>query len=239
MRHLNDTCGRVSNFFGTTRKILASVVVRCVLLCYSYGMNTITTPQNRKAHVTHAGTFARGCDKCGGTGIFWKRLPASIYTDATAVAEDCFPCEGLGWKGKTFDTVEQFDKHLTRLERARDKREAQARAEAVQRAAATAEPAQPAEPVAEWKHLDAQPGDGVTVTGTVAFVKSFDNRFGGTTRIVSIETADHEVVKMFTSAGWAFNIDAGDTITVEGFVHDFDEYDGRPETQLKRPSKIA
>lgn len=198
-------------------------------------MEKVTTPQGNIAIVISQGQFARRCSKCGGTGIFWKRVN-SIMTDTTAVAEDCFPCQGLGWKGKTFPSMQKLDSYIARLERARQKREEKRQAEAK---IVTPSPVAAPEPAVEWKHLDAQEGDSVTITGSVSFAKSFENSWGSTTRIVSIETDEREVVKMFTSAAWAFDVDRDDRITVEGYVHSFGEYEGIPETQLKRPSRVS
>lgn len=197
-------------------------------------MEKTTTPENRVALVLSDGRFARQCWKCGGTGIYWKAV-SSFVSDITGVAEVCFPCEGTGWKGKTFESLEEFDVYVARLERARERREAARRAEQADRADRAQAAAEPAQPAIEWKHLDASIGDVVTVTGRVDFVSSFENSYGSTTRIISIETEANQVVKLFTSAQWAFDVKADDTIQVTGSVSRFDEYGGRPETLLKRP----
>jgi len=211
-------------------------------------LKTTTTPNGNLVRET-AGGYARLCWKCGGNGIYWKRLPASIYTDASAVAEDCFPCQGTGYKGKMFSSFEEIDKAIAVSERARKRREEKAQAEQAaqweanreeREAQAEADAKARAEHEAElakWTTLAGNVGDKVEVTGRVAVAKTVETQFGSS-RLIVIETPEYQAVKLFTSAQWSWDVEREQTITVSGTIKSFGEYDDIPQTQLNRPKMI-
>ena len=209
----------------------------CVLLrslcqvVYTKVMNTITTPNNNTAAVVN-GAFARVCGKCDGTGIYYRHIQTP---DGWGHVQDvCFPCKGDGYVGKAFPTAEAFDKARATAEKARERREAKRQADFI------ATPV--VETVVDEKiarvHLDAQIGDTVTITGTVAVAISVDTQFG-TSRLIIVETDNNEAVKMFTTASWAWDTNRDDTVTIQGTVKSFDHYDGDAQTTLNRPKRIA
>jgi len=181
--------------------------------------------------MTVAGGFSRVCGKCAGTGIYYRHIQTA---DGWGNVQDvCFPCNGGGYVGKAFPTVEAFDKARATAEKARARREAKSQAEF------TATPV--VETVAIEKvahvHLDAQIGDTVTVTGTVAVAISVDTQFG-TSRLIIVETDNNEAVKMFTTASWAWDTNRDDKVTIQGTVKAFDYYDGDAQTVLNRPKSV-
>jgi hypothetical protein len=205
-------------------------------------MQITTTPSNYTA-VTLVGGFARVCGKCAGSGIYWRQvLTPNGYQP---VEDSCFPCAGSGYVGKVYSTVAAFDKALDRAEKARQRREAkrqeeinagrEAREIAQAEEAANAVIAQ--QDLASWKYLEARIGDKVSVRGTIVTAVSIDTDFG-TSRLIVIETENRESVKLFTSAGWSFEVSRDEDITVEGTVKGFSEYEGQAQTVLNRPKKI-
>jgi hypothetical protein len=194
-------------------------------------MNTITTPNNNTAAVVNGG-FARLCGKCAGTGIYYRHIQTA---DGWGHVQDvCFPCNGGGYVGKTFPTVDAFDKARAISEKARERREAKRQAESI---------ATPViDTVVEEKvarvHLDANIGGTVTITGTVVVAISVDTQFG-TSRLIVVNTDNNEAVKMFTTASWAWNVNHDDNVTIQGTVKSFDYYDGDAQTMLNRPKVIA
>ena len=197
-------------------------------------MQITTTPSNHTA-VTLVGGFARVCGKCAGSGIYWRQvLTPNGYQ---AVEDYCFPCAGAGYVGKVYATVSEFDKAVDRAEKARERRQAKRQEEIsyVKAAAAPAVIAQ--EDLTSWKHLQAEIGEKVSVTGTIVTAVSIDTDFG-TSRLIVIETENSESVKLFTSAAWSFEVNRNEEITVEGTVKGFSEYEGKAQTVLNRPKKI-
>lgn len=198
---------------------------------YTKVMEIITTPNNNIA-ATWAGGFRRTCDKCAGTGIYWRKVPSP--QGYTAIPDVCFPCRGAGAVGKVFPTVEAFDKARATAEKARERREAKRQAEFI----ATPVVETVVEETIARVHVDANIGDTVTVTGTVAVAISVDTQFG-TSRLIVVNTDNNEAVKMFTTASWAWDVSRDDNITIQGTVKSFDYYDGDAQTMLNRPKKIA
>lgn len=190
---------------------------------------------------TSAG-YSRQCGRCQGTGFLAHY--ANVY-DGT-----CFKCEGLGVVGKAFATREECEAHIAKLAVAREKREAKREAERqaqweAGRAQREAEEAQreaerlayEAE-LAQWKYLDAREGDSVTVEG-VAVVSAVIETQWGSSKLIVIETPQREAVKLFTSAEWAWSVERDEALTVTGVVKSFAEYEGKPQTVLNRPKRLA
>jgi hypothetical protein len=194
-------------------------------------MEIITTPNNNIAATWGRG-FRRTCGKCSGTGIYWRRVPTQH--GFSHAPDMCYPCRGTGAVGKVFPTVEAFDKARATAEKARERREAKRQAEFI----ATPVVETVIEETIARVHLDANIGDTVTVTGTVAVAISVDTQFG-TSRLIVVNTDNNEAVKMFTTASWAWDVSRDDNITIQGTVKSFDHYDGDAQTMLNRPKKIA
>lgn len=83
-------------------------------------------------------------------------------------------------------------------------------------------------------------GDKVTITGTVTKALAVDSTYGyyTETAILLIVEAGSTVLKTFTKAAWAFDIDQGDTITVTATVKKHADYKGIKQTVVNRPKLI-
>ena len=184
--------------------------------------------------------YARPCWKCDGSGIFYRHVSSAI---SYAVVKDvCFPCNGTGAGNKIFASIEEMEKADARNEKARERKEAkrleewEAGREAREMEEAAREKARLEREAerATWTHLDAQIGDKVTVTGNVSVAMNVQTKFGES-KLIVIETADKQAVKLFTTASWCWSIEADEAITVTGIVKAFDEYNGLAQTMLTRP----
>ena len=186
--------------------------------------------------------YRQTCDRCGGSGRVdqWRYVADGV----------CFRCHGEGALGASFATPEALEAHLATLARKRDQREAKREADRVaqweaERPQREAEEAQreadrvahEAE-LAQWKHLEAQLGDSVTVSGVVAVATTIDTQYGSS-RLIVVESAQREAVKLFTTAEWSWSVESGEALTVTGVVKSFDNYDGKPQTVLNRPKRLA
>lgn len=78
-----------------------------------------------------------------------------------------------------------------------------------------------------------EPGDKVTVSGTIEQLTSIEGQYG-TSRLVVLVTAERVTVKTFTTAGWAWEVDKGDTVTITGTVKKNEEYKGVTASVLTR-----
>lgn len=190
--------------------------------------------------------YARACWKCGGDGIYW--LSVMTANGPQAKQDVCFPCNGSGLGKKIFASLEELEAADARNDKARARREAKveteweakreereaefARREAQEEAARVAREAENA----RWSYLDGEIGDKVTVIGNIAVASTIETQFG-TSRLIVIETADRQAVKLFTSAEWSWSVERDEAISVTGTIKGFGEYDGRPQTQLNRPKK--
>lgn len=186
--------------------------------------------------------YRKACGRCGGSGY--------IAEFAHVFNGECYKCLGVGATGKAFETAEKLTAHLAKLELAREKREAKREAERLAkweagRAQREAEEAQrEAERIAyeaelaQWKHLSAQLGESVTVEGVVTTAVTIDTQFGAS-RLIVVETAEREAVKLFTSAQWSWETERDQTVTISGLVKSFDEYQGKPQTVLNRPKRLS
>lgn len=83
-------------------------------------------------------------------------------------------------------------------------------------------------------------GDKVTITGTVTKALAIDSTFGyyPETSILLIVEDGPTVLKTFTKAAWAFDIDQGDIITVTAAVKNHEDYQGTKQTVVNRPKLI-
>lgn len=83
-------------------------------------------------------------------------------------------------------------------------------------------------------------GDKVTMTGTVTKALAVETNYGfhPETSILLIVEDGPTVLKTFTKAAWAFDIDQGDTITVTATVKKHADYKGTKQTVVNRPKLI-
>lgn len=81
-------------------------------------------------------------------------------------------------------------------------------------------------------------GEKITVEGKIIQAMTIDGTYGAS-RLVVVSVGDGDRVKMFTSAGWAWDIDIDDTVHLIGTVKNHDEYQGRKETILVRPKQLS
>lgn len=198
-------------------------------------MEIITTPNQNRAMKVGAG-FSRVCAKCDGTGIYWRHIQTPDGWSATQ--DVCFPCDGTGHARKVYASFTEYDKALNVAEKARERREAKRQEQAsaeIARLNAMTEAHQAK--LASWAHLDGQIGDTVVVTGTVAVNTSIETAYGFSNLLI-IETESNQSIKMFTTANWSYGVERGDTVTIQGTIKGFGEYNGKAQTTLNRPKQI-
>jgi hypothetical protein len=199
------------------------------------------TPQGFPYVVTHDG-IARPCTRCNGVRQInqWQHVEGGM----------CFRCSGVGAEAKRFATVEAYEAHeakrlTARAQRdARDEAKHEAQAEA-NRVEAEAEAKRQAEARqareadnAQWSYVEGAEGDKVTVEGVIAVAVTIDTDYG-TSRLIVIETPERQAVKVFTTAEWAWGVERGEAIAVVGAIKAHTVYEGRPQTQLVRPKRVA
>lgn len=193
---------------------------------------------NGNSYFTTPRGIARPCTRCGGSGQ---------HSFSLADGHDrCFRCGGnKADPGKSFSSVEAFDKYLASLDKARERRElknklaweAGAEARQIEREAKERLRLEREVENTRWSHVDGQVGDKVTVTGNISVATSIETQYG-TSRLIIIETADRKTVKLFTSAEWSWTAQVDEAVTVSGAIKSFEDFNGRPQTQLIRP-KLA
>lgn len=170
------------------------------------------------------------CIKCETTGLTWvKSVKGKWYLG--------YPVQHTFEDGNT--TTTHYKAHqciptaagLAALE-ARKAERAAAEAERIAK-----EEAAKAE-LAKLRHVQAELGDKVELTGTVTMATDVETQFG-TSRLVVIKTDDYQVAKMFTTAEWAWDVDFDEVITIKGTVKSHDSYQNTPQTNISRPKKVA
>jgi len=194
--------------------------------------------------------IARPCKRCNGA----RYLQGFQHVDNG----QCFRCEGSGGDpARWYDSVTELDAHCTKLAKDQARRDAkrkeeEAREEAERLAKWEAErPQREAEEaerqakreayeaeLAQWKHLDAQVGDKVTVSGVVSVAVTIDTQWGSS-RLIVVDTPERQAVKLFTTAEWAWDTEKDHTVTITGTVKALDEYDDKPQTVLNRPKRVS
>lgn len=192
-----------------------------------------------------SGDFARQCGKCAGTGLY----DAPTYVTDGRGRPFCFDCVGAGFTGKVHATLEDASKHATSLRKAQERRNAKRQAAAKERFERTkaefeaeeakrqAEAAAKAEAKAKFQHFGTV-GEKTEVTGEVVVLKSIETQFG-TSRLVILKVDEVTEVKMFTSAGWTWEVAVGDTVTLTAWVKSHDVWDDQKTTMLARPKMTA
>lgn len=83
-------------------------------------------------------------------------------------------------------------------------------------------------------------GDKLTLTGTVTVVAAVDGYHYNSPdqRLLVIDCGEH-VAKTITSAAWAYKVERGDTVTVQGTVKAHQDYQGVAQTVLTRPKRVS
>ncbi len=82
-------------------------------------------------------------------------------------------------------------------------------------------------------------GDKLTLTGTITVVAAIDGYHYNSPqqRLLVIDCGAH-VAKTITSAAWAYKVERGDTVTVQGTVKAHQDYQGVAQTVLTRPKRV-
>lgn len=181
------------------------------------------------------GRWFEACSRCNGTGV-----TDYVWVDGGV----CYKCGGAKTLSGPFSQEQLDKKHKdweARQRRAEAKREAEAEATRAKYEAEAAErearEAAHREANAAYKTLDAQVGDKVQVSGRVVTAVSFDG-FYGVNRLVVVEDDAKHQVKMFTTAGWAWDVESGDKVVVAATVKGFSEFNGMAQTELVRPKLV-
>lgn len=81
-------------------------------------------------------------------------------------------------------------------------------------------------------------GDKVTVTGAVTTAMTIDGYANSTQRLIIIDTPG-TIFKTITAAGWAWEVNAGEIITVTAAVKRHDTYRETEQTVLVRPKLVG
>lgn len=155
------------------------------------------------------------CVKCGMTGLVWNRsvkgkwylgVPMQhTFEDGNTItthiaAHNCKPtAEGLA----LYEAAQQERKAKNDAEQARIET---IKAERLMR-----------------RHFDAQLDETIQFSGVVETVVDIDGYYGAQ-RLVIVNTANHEIAKMITTAKWAYDLESGDDVTISGIVSGFDYY---------------
>lgn len=202
----------------------------------------VQTPEGRNAVRRGEKSFGEPCWKCGGSGFLHYY---SHYAEG-----ECFPCRGSGAeRAKFYESPEALDAALNKRAKAAERkaakeaaRQAEASAKyaaerAEREAAAAQREAELAAKAAEYSYLDAAIGDAVEVAGVVTVASTVETQFGSSVLIV-LETPAKQLVKLFTSATWAREVEREQELAVRGTVKSFDSFQQHPQTVLLRPKKL-
>lgn len=212
--------------------------------------NIIGTYHGVKLGSTASGNFARICSRCSGSGI-WGQINHFGFNSVTYV---CFKCNGIGLEGKTYSDLPTAIAHLAKLEKSRVKAKATRAAKSKARldawreankemleAQAKAKAERQAElevQIAKSVYLSGSVGDRATFEGVVTKAMTFDTNYGyqaGSVRVLIVETKRNEVVKMSTTAEWAYGLNEGDSVSMVATIKEFSEYRGIKQTIVKSP----
>lgn len=212
--------------------------------------NIIGTYHGVKLGSTASGNFARICSRCSGSGI-WGQTMVFGFTARTYV---CFKCNGIGLEGKTYSDLPTAIAHLAKLEQSRIKAQAKRKAKETARLDAwkeankdrlEAESKARAERQAELEvqiaksaYLSGSVGDRTTFEGVVTKAMTFDTNYGyqaGSVRMLIVETENNEVVKMNTTADWAYDLNEGDSVSMVATIKEFSDFRGIKQTIVKSP----
>lgn len=82
-------------------------------------------------------------------------------------------------------------------------------------------------------------GEKVEFTGKVVTAMTVDGyAYNSTQRLVVIQT-ETGMAKFYSSAGWTYDVDSGDTVSVKAQVKKHDEYKGKKQTVVKAPKIVG
>jgi hypothetical protein len=192
---------------------------------------------NGARYVVRNGRYAIPCVKCSGSGTYWRH--AQSASGPIAVAEICYRCQGESKEPNAkWITEQEVDAHADGRQKAHDKREAKREAEwAAKCAEHEAQAVVDEKPAVEYRHVNAAVGEQIQVAGKVTAAVTVDG-FYGPTRLVVVETPEHEIVKTFTSAAWAYGVERDQDIVIAATVKEFGYYQGQPETVVNRPKVV-
>jgi len=171
------------------------------------------------------------CSRCGGSGVYrWM-------TYAGEARGMCFKCEGAGTERRRVYTPEQIAAREARAAKKDAARAEAIRAEAAKREeeARVRSEARAAE-VAQYEFLPVSVGDAVEFSGKVVFTKVVETQYGSSLLVILREGV-HEV-KMFTTAAWAWKVDAGDDVSIRATVKELSEYEGKKATVVTRAKAV-
>lgn len=210
----------------------------------------IGTYHGVKLGSTASGNFARICSRCSGSGI-WGQINHFGFNSVTYV---CFKCNGIGLEGKTYPDLPTAIAHLAKLEQSRVKAQAKRKAKETARLDAWKEAnkdrleaeskaraerqAQLEVQIAKSVYLSGSVGDRITFEGVVTKAMTFDTNYGyqaGSVRMLIVETKNNEVVKMSTTADWAYDLNEGDSVSMVATIKEFSEFRGIKQTIVKSP----
>ena len=197
----------------------------------------IYSAANGYGYVVRNNRYAIRCNKCGGSGIYWRK--AQSASGEIAVPDVCYRCRGSQKEPNAkWLRAEEVEAHAARRQKADERREAKAEAERAARVAAyVAQEPEVVEPVVEYRHVAAKVGEQIVVEGVVTAAFNIDG-FYGESRVIAIETEANEYVKMFSTAGWVYGVKEGDQIKMAAVVKKHDYYDGQAQTVVARGKKI-
>jgi hypothetical protein len=193
------------------------------------------------------GGFRRACAKCGGTGIYvsWSSYLGEKYQRNEGV---CFRCDGAGIepRAKWFATEAELVAHYEAAEVRKEANYQRKLAERQALAAINAEAEEAARVAREMelqaardkqKFIEGELGSIVNVSGVVLASFSIETRYG-VSRLVKIQAGD-AVVKFFSTANFAFDLNEGDVVSVYGELVSRELYEGNKETQLKKTKLVS
>lgn len=200
---------------------------------------------------TASGNLARICSRCSGSGI-WGQINHFGFTPVTYV---CFKCNGIGLVGKSYLDLASAIEHLAKLEQSRVKAQAKRKAKETARLDAWKEAnkdrleAESKAKAERQAQLDAENaksmylpgaiGDRVLFDGVITKAMTFDTNYGyqaGTVRMIIVKTEDNCSVKMNTSAGWAYDLEEGASVSMVATIKEFSEFRGGKQTIVKSPN---
>lgn len=192
------------------------------------------------------GGYRRACRKCSGSGIYvsYSTVNHEKYQRHEGV---CFRCDGKGIepRAKWFATEAELVAHYGKLEaqnEAKYQKDLAARQAASALEAAGLLEAEKRREQERQAAFDAQEyvagefGEIVNVGGVVLASFSVDTSYG-VSRLVKIQ-AGNAIVKFFSSAKFAFDIEEGDEVQVYGELVSREVYQGNKETTIKK-TKLA
>lgn len=91
---------------------------------------------------------------------------------------------------------------------------------------------------AKLHHFECQVGEVIEFSGVIETAITIDGYYGSQ-RLLTIKTPNYEVAKIISTAQWTWEVVEGDSVTVKGIVSAFEEYQGVPQTLIKKPKLVS